>query len=180
MLRASQNRGRRFGSAGGAREAPAPAPGSVRSKALALLSRRAWTRQALAERLQQEGYDDEARADAIAYLADCGYLDDRAFALQFLESTRARRGHGRGWLEKELRGKGVPKEIIQEVLREHCDREGELERALDTARSLLSRSGTLSAERLASRLASRGFSWELIRQTLDVLGPELRARLEES
>ncbi len=154
---------------GGGDDTAAPLQTGGREHGLELLGRRDFTRRGMLQRLLADGYASEAAADAVEYLTESSYLDDRRFAERFLASARARKGHGRAWLERELASQGVPRDVIAAVLAEGRDRDTERDEALTLAKELMRRSPALAPQRLASRLAARGFSWEVVRATLDEL-----------
>src|SRR5262249_59760729 len=71
-----------------------------------LLARRRWPRADLARRLIRRGAPREVADAVIADLMARGYLDDAAFARQWVES-RSARGYGAARLRAELRARGV-------------------------------------------------------------------------
>ncbi|MBI3892067.1 MAG: regulatory protein RecX [Candidatus Wallbacteria bacterium] len=154
----------------GGGESPERPSATAREHGLELLGRRDFTGRGMLERLLADGYRSEETADAVAYLTESGYLDDRRFAERFLESTRARHGHGRAWLERELLARGVPRETVAAVLAEGRGKDGEIDEAVELARGMLRRSPEMPERKIASRLASRGFAWEVVRAALGRLG----------
>lgn len=138
----------------------------ARQHALALLARKDWTRKAMLERLATDGYDEADASDAVGYLVETGYLDDRAYAARFVEAARSRVGHGPARLERELLARGVPAEVVAEALGPEREPADEAAAATEVARAMLRVTPTLPARKLASRLASRGFSWDAVRTAL--------------
>jgi regulatory protein len=125
-----------------------------------LLSRRAWTRAQLDARLRRRGAPADVAATVVADLAARGYLDDAAFARQWVE-TRAVRGYGAGRLRAELRARGVEPATIDVALAA-LDAGQVLERARAAAHRRLPALQRGAPERLAARLAAfllrRGYS----------------------
>ena len=102
-------------------------PKRAKLRALNLLKARSYTQKALADKLRDGGYPAKILADAIAYAASFGYVDDRQYALDFVEYNKEKRS--RTWIFNALQKKGVPKEIIEDAWQENAsDEESELER----------------------------------------------------
>jgi regulatory protein len=131
----------------------------ARSKALALLSRAAHTRRALARKLQARGFGAEAARAAIERMAELGYLDDRAFALDWARTRVASRAEGWKLVYRGLLARGVPHQLAGEAASEVCTDETELEMARRAA-------GDLSPRAAAARLAARGFRARTISRVL--------------
>jgi regulatory protein len=131
----------------------------ARSKALALLSRAAHTRRALARKLQARGFGDEAVRAALARMEELGYLDDRAFAGDWARARVAGRAEGWKAVYRGLLTRGVPREVAGEAASEVCTDETELEMARRVAADLPPRTA-------AARLAARGFRARTISRVL--------------
>lgn len=84
---------------------------SARSYALWLLGRQSYTAARLRERLLRRGYSEEEASDAIAYLLEIGYLNDAAYAANFV-TGRSLSGQGPRKLRWELRNRGVATNLI--------------------------------------------------------------------
>jgi regulatory protein len=131
----------------------------ARSRALSLLSRSAHTRRALAQKLGARGFGPGAVKAAIDRMAELGYLDDRAFALDWARARVAGRAEGWKAVYRGLVRRGVPRTIAGETANEVCSDEAELK----MARQL---SGNLSPRTVASRLVARGFRSQTIARVL--------------
>lgn len=79
-----------------------------------------------------------------------GYVDDAAFARQWV-ATRAARGHGPTRLAAELRARGVSADLIAAALA-GSDPQGYLERARAAARTRLAALRRSAPDRVARRL----------------------------
>lgn len=88
---------------------------SARSYALWLLGRQAYTAQRLWERLVRRGYSKEEASDAVDYLLEIEYLNDAAYATNFV-TDRALAGQGPRKLRWELRARGVDAALIEEAI----------------------------------------------------------------
>lgn len=79
-----------------------------------LLGRRAYSRAELNERMERKGASQETADSVIARLEHYGFVDDEAFASQFVSSRAPRYGSLR--LRGELLRKGVDEELVEEQL----------------------------------------------------------------
>ena len=131
----------------------------ARSRALSLLSRSAQTRRGLARKLEARGFGPQAVRAAIDRMAELGYLDDRAFALDWARARIAGRTEGWKAVYRGLVTRGVPRSIAEETAAEVCSDEAEM----DMARRL---AGNLRSRAAASRLAARGFRARTIARVL--------------
>lgn len=111
----------------------------------------------------------------LADLMKAGLLDDRQFAedyVQYLKSTSI----GRYKATFKLKGKGIPQDIINDVMeRLWNDNDDDTVRALDAAKrkwdSLQSKDQPMvkKLQAIARFLVSRGFSMQTVRMVLDDL-----------
>jgi len=131
----------------------------ARSRALSLLSRSAQTRRGLARKLEARGFGPRAVRAAIVRMTELGYLDDRAFALDWARARIAGRAEGWKGVYRGLIARGVPRSIAGEAASEVCTDEAELEMARRLA-------GRLPRRTAATRLAARGFRTRTIARVL--------------
>ncbi len=155
--------------AGGAGAGGRPAEGSwagdpeaaAKNFCLRWLTVRARSRAELATKLRERGIPDAAAERALDRLTDVGLVDDAAFAASFVTSRHRDRGLGRAALRRELRHKGVDRDLAEQALQAI---DGDAER--DRAAALVARkldaamfAGTEAARRrLLGMLARRGYS----------------------
>ena len=137
-------------------------------KATAYLSRKPHTEKEVAGYLIGKGYDAEETASAVARLKEYGYLDDAAYSKLYFEYG-FEKGRGRDRIARELAGKGVPRDIIDQAYEELEEKPDEEEVAMELAAQILRETGMDPADmsyeekqklqaRIVRRLASRGFS----------------------
>lgn len=150
---------------------PAGPTKGARQHALELLARRDWTCQAMHERLRADGYSLEDGTDAMSYLVEAGYLDDRRFAERFIAGDSGQ--HGPDWLRRELAARGVPAGVVAEALTAARAERGPDDDVETAARALHEQQPGLTPSKLAARLFRRGFSEESIREALARLGLSL-------
>lgn len=122
----------------------------ARQKALSLLARAPQTRRGLARKLASRGFSDAAVRAAVARAAELGYLDDAAFAENWIRSRLAGRAEGFKALSRGLMQRGVPREAAERAVAAALSDEDELAGAGRAA-------GALTGPAAARRLAARGF-----------------------
>ncbi|MBE0477221.1 MAG: RecX family transcriptional regulator, partial [Coriobacteriia bacterium] len=130
---------------------------SARERAYRLLAARERSRRELLRTLARDGYPERVAEEVVARLEDVGAVDDRRFAETLARSLAGLRGHGRSRVAHALLEAGVDDAVRQAVLDACCPLQREDERALRAA-VVLARTCAGRADRLAARLARRGFS----------------------
>lgn len=142
----------------------------ARAVALDLLSRKAWTRRDLRDRLRRRGAPDAVADAVVADLEALGHVDDRAFAAGWAESRARGRALGSRRLREELLGKGVARPLVDAAVRQAFAETDEASRALAAAERrlpLLRRAGPESAgRRLYDYLVRRGFPADIVRRVV--------------
>lgn len=133
-------------------------------KALDLLSRRHRTVRELATALGKS-FGPEEVEHAVERMRSLGYLDDGAWAANYVSGPRAT-GRGRRLLKHELGQRGVPDNVAQEAVAEHDDRAAAREAALKRARSLRTTEEPKRSRRLYDFLLRRGFSSTVARDAM--------------
>jgi SOS response regulatory protein OraA/RecX len=129
---------------------------------LKALERRSFSTAEIRKRLKQKGHPPEAIDHAIDRATRERLLDDRAFAVRYVES-RATRGRGPGRLRQDLRALGVDAAVIEAAISAHWP---EPEDALALCRQLAEKRarqlGALAPDikrrRLLAYLGRRGFT----------------------
>jgi regulatory protein len=139
--------------------------------ALRAVERRSFARADLGRRLRRKGHAPDAIELALGRLVERGYLDDAAFAANYVE-TRAARGRGPLRLARDLSALGVERGTIDRALAAHAgsaDVAGDVPRALAAKRA--AQLGDLPRHvrrrRVLAYLARRGFSG---REVTDMVG----------
>ncbi|MBI5213965.1 MAG: regulatory protein RecX [Nitrospirae bacterium] len=140
---------------------------SALKNAFRLLGYRDRSEKEMLEKLMQKGFSAEVAGNAVAYLKNRGFIDDRRFA-GILKKTAAERKHlGRSGTLAYLINKGISGDIADEILGDEDD-------YLDTARNLIEKKmrslkscdGETIKRRLWGMLARRGFSYGTINKAL--------------
>ncbi len=144
----------------------------ARDYAFLLLSYRARSLQEISERLLKKGYEREVVKKVVEELEHLHYLDDRAFAREWVE-MRLGEKRGKMLIRRELLKKGIEKGIIDdslaEGLRKIASSEDELawraiEKRIPRYRKL---EKSKAYRRIRDFLIRRGFSIETTENTLD-------------
>jgi regulatory protein len=148
--------------------------GPVMDAAAAFLAVRPRSIAETKRRLRQHGYPSDLVERVIDQLIELGYLDDEAFSRAWVESRDRAHPRGETALRRELAVKGVPRDIVAEVL---ADRDPGIpgERSVDLAaalRLLERRRSTIEREpdpakrrqKVYALLARNGFDPEVCRE----------------
>lgn len=109
---------------------------SCREEALFWLEYGDRTEREMARRLQQKGYDERQVAETMAFLLEFSFLDDRRYAVKFVESAMER-GRGPLRIRHELGEKGIPGELTEQALEQLYDGDAQREIALSVAEKAL-------------------------------------------
>jgi regulatory protein len=148
---------------------------AVRS-ALEFLASRRRTRGELRSHLAKK-FDEPAVERAVARIEELGYLDDAAWARDYVRQTRAR-GRGRSALARELQARGIDAEDGAAALAEHDDRDEALAAAQKRLRALRRLDPDTQQRRLYAFLRRRGFADDTVRAAIaETLEQQRRAEL---
>lgn len=148
-------------------EVKAAPPGpSLKARAVALLSRREYSRAELAKKLAPYAQDESELEQVLASLTDQGWQSDERFVQGVLHRKSARQGTA--LIVQSLRQQGVQAEFIEEA-REQL-KQTEFERARQVWEKRFAREGAPSDRQAYARqarfLAARGFGPEVINRLL--------------
>ncbi|HKT33819.1 MAG TPA: regulatory protein RecX [Nitrospira sp.] len=109
----------------------------------------------------------------ISRLSALKYLDDRAYATRWVETTLARRPMGRDRLKSELMAKGLGETVADDAIVEGLDGMDEETLARRALRLKSGHGGRRTGRRTVSLLRQRGFGEEIIERIMrDCLGEE--------
>ncbi len=111
---------------------------------------------------------------AIVKLKRLNFLDDEKFSLWWIEQRNNFRPKGKRALEIELLQKGVEREIVKRVLEEKNNTQAEKDTCLVLGRKWLTKKQVnlnipKEKEKLFRYLASRGFDFDEVAETIDTL-----------
>lgn len=91
-------------------------PKRAKLRAMNLLKQRSYTRYTLAEKLRQGGYPEQIIKEALDYVESFHYIDDRQYALYYMEYNKERKSKRR--IFQDLMQKGIPESLLQDVWEE--------------------------------------------------------------
>jgi len=142
----------------------------ARAVALDLLSRKAWTRRQLTDRLRRRGAAAGVAEAVVADFEARGYVDDRAFATAWAEARARGRAYGPRRLREALIAKGVVRTLVDEAVRQafaEVDEETRARAAAAQRLPLLRRAPPdRAARRLSAYLLRRGFPGDIVRRVV--------------
>ena len=143
---------------------PTPEPGTLRERALGLLARREHSRVELARKLETAGFDREEIGILLDAFEAKNWLSDQRFAESYVADHRARAGSIK--LAYDLRQRGVPDSIIENVL--SVNRDSELERAREVWKKKFGVPPADAGDKAKQFrfMQSRGFTPEVIRRAI--------------
>jgi len=117
----------------------------------------------------------EVTDEVVERLTSVGLLDDRAFARYWLENRSDFSPRGERALRLELRQKGVPGDIIAEVLSEgHNEDEAAYRAAMAQVRKVRTTDPVEFRRKMEAHLARRGFSYDIAREAVARAWSELQ------
>jgi len=136
-----------------------------------ILARRMYTIKEIRDKLVEREYVEKIIEDVIATLERYGYLNDRTYAREWIDSRMRSKPKGKIALKRELERKGIDKLIIEDALSQAFDQSKEAEMALDLARRKIrsyNADDPIAAKRkLRSFLLRRGFDFETVKDVIE-------------
>ena len=144
----------------------------ARNYAFLVLKFRPRSEKELYERLKKKKFDESVIKDTLSFLKEKRFIDDNYFAQAWIES-RLKKPLGLRRIEQELKQKGIDKEIIQaqiQAAREgYCEEGIVLKLAQERLVKLRGLEPKKSRQRIFGYLLRRGFSPEIIIETVNQL-----------
>jgi len=136
-----------------------------------ILARRMYSSSEIQKKLKEQGYTDEIINDVISMMERYGYVDDKTFAEEWVQSRTQNKPKGKIVIRRELKGKGIEEDTIDEVLDQVIDESKQTDLLLDMARRKArsyKNDDLISAKRkLQGYLIRRGFDFETVRNVVD-------------
>ncbi|MCR4440895.1 MAG: regulatory protein RecX [Peptococcaceae bacterium] len=134
--------------------------------ALKRLARRGYSSEEIKQALLRAGYGLPETDETVQRLQRAGYLDDENLAREIYSYHTTRKPRGPLYLKQLLEIKGIPRDIIDDVLADY-DSDKEIETACRLANKYLLQK-KYSPGTLAGNLARKGFSDETIRKVVEL------------
>jgi regulatory protein len=142
------------------------------NSAVRFLSYRPRSEAEIQQRLQRHGYDDACTNKVIVKLREQGLVDDTAFARFWIDNRGTFRPRSRRMTKLELRRKGLDMDVIEQAVNDIDDRESAYRAALNRTRQLLPSEYPVYRQRLGQYLGRRGFSYDIINETVQRIWKE--------
>jgi len=128
----------------------------------------------LRERLGRGGFDSGSVEAVLGRLREQGLVDDVGFAQFWKDNRQSFSPRSRSLTRLELRRKGVAEEIIDQVVSDVSDDDSAYRAALSRARRLPASDWEGFRRRLGGYLKRRGFSYGVIKNTVEQLWQKMR------
>ncbi len=138
-----------------------------RSTALRYLAYAPRTEHQVRQRLTQKGFTKNELDDIIADLDELGYIDDRAYAVEYAEARFKNKGYGPGRIRRELVEDGVSHDYVAEAVAAAASADMYSVSAKKLAEKFRDRvEGSLSErkKKLADYLIRRGYGYTLSKE----------------
>lgn len=146
----------------------------ARNNAYALLRQRPRSEYEIRSRLKLKGYDEPVIEEIVTLLRNSGDIDDRRFALVWMESRMHMNPVGDVVLKYELKEKGINDSIIEATLNTKAEKYDEYAAAFNMAKERFARFRKLDRQKAMKRvydfLMRRGFKYDTIRRIVEELG----------
>ena len=137
-------------------------------KSIRLLELRAHGRSELSAKLRKHGFKPEIIDGAIARLESLGLIDDRSFAASFVESLSRKKPEGKLKTRARLLQKGLPEEVVEEMLAGY-DPAAMCRTAAEKKMRTLTGPPETKLKKLETFLRNRGFDWQTVKETVNQL-----------
>jgi regulatory protein len=145
---------------------------TAKSQALRHLAYRDRSKRELVQYMEKKGHASSTIQKTIQYLENLNYIDDQRFAMVWSQSRVERKKFGKERVRRELFAKGIASNIIETTLDTLYGANPEKDLALACASKKLASLDGLEPQKKARRLAHylqrRGFSADIIYETLKV------------
>ncbi len=146
----------------------------AKAKAVRYLSLRIRTEKEVLEKLLNQGYDQDCASKVIDELKAIGYINNKLYAQKYIFDRSKLKPLSRKMMKLELMSKGIPEDIVDEVLTDY-----KVEDSIVAERLLKSKFGKydLNEEKTLRKaymfLAHRGFSSSTIKAAIRDLGAHI-------
>jgi regulatory protein len=142
-------------------------------RALNYLSYRPRSAAEVRRNLREKEYPDTVIDQVMERLERAGLVDDEAFARFWVENREMSKPRSERGLRFELRQKGVSDDAINAALTDVNEEESAYRAGLERARRIPRSDKQFFGKRLGDFLARRGFTYAVVRETVDRLWTEL-------
>ena len=148
----------------------------ARLRAMNLLMKHSFTERDLKNKLIQSGYPDDIVSDSIEYVRSFGYIDDEAYAYDYVSSHMENKSIKR--ITYDLSGKGIAPDVIDRAIARAAELDGPVDE-LSQIRKLLEKrhydpetADPAMKRKTAAYLSGKGYSGETIRRAMSLYDTE--------
>jgi regulatory protein len=145
----------------------------AKQKMKRILSRKLYSEKEIIDKLRNKGYEEDTIETVVKELKEYSLIDDYAFTRAFIHDRVNLNPKGSFRIAYELKQKGVDRDIINKIFQEENIVEGDRERALELVQKRMKtkplNDKRKQKQRLYNYLLRRGFSFAVIKETLDEL-----------
>jgi regulatory protein len=138
----------------------------VRKDALKMLERKDYTERKLRDKLIKKGFSQLVIDDAMRWLRQKKFIDDRRFA-ENLVFFKQKKGYGKKRIMSDLFLRGVDENIAQDAVG-GIDFNGQVEKAEEILQKkekmVKTKQKALLKKKLLQYLLQRGFEWEVVQE----------------
>lgn len=139
----------------------------ARESAVRFLGYRARSKKEIREKLREKEYSDDVIEKTIEFLEKYNYVNDKQFAIKYMNDKIKLKGNGVNKIKYELRQKGIDDEILDEVFVDTYD--DELEKAIKLLEKKVKCIDELdykAKQKLSTYLNGRGYSYDIIKASI--------------
>ena len=144
--------------------------------AIRFLGFRSQTVVEMQQKLTRQGFDQRTVLQVVSELRNTGYLNDERFAQEFIRYQLMRKPTGRFLMTAKLKEHGVSEDVINRIISRELSADKEKELALEVAegkkkelRIKLAKLSSLQKQKIGQYLSSRGFSSDIVWETIERL-----------
>lgn len=131
------------------------------------------TEKQIRQKLKEKKFSEKMIHFAIEFLKEYNLFDDIEYAENYIAEIKRRKPSGKRAILNELLKKGVTKNIAEEAINSYISEQESFDLALKAAEKKyrIVKSKPRDKQIIAMRnfLASRGFKWEIINNTIDII-----------
>ena len=138
----------------------------AKKRALYILTECDRTEKQLYEKLRKAGYSEEVIAETMKYVRSFGYLNDRKYAVRYIQYYRERKSTVR--LRYDLIKKGIPTDVVDAAFEEagEWDERDQIREAAEKKMFKMDMEDPKTYGKVASFLARRGYRGDDITSVL--------------
>ncbi len=126
-------------------------------------------------KLQNEGYDEALIAETISRLSESGLLNDKSYAVQWVDERQSLKPRSRRALRQELQRKGIPENLIRSVVEDVDDFQSAYELAAGRIWKYEGLSEIDFKKKLGNYLAGRGYQYDVISEVIRKLWKRIQS-----